>query len=164
MEISYIGNNKADIERCLEICHQVFVEHSPTVKGYLEGMADWDICLKATVNGEIVGCYILNNDPNMFGSNTGFDVSEYPDLNTLHGLGLAVLPEYRNLGIGRALRDYTETMGYDYIYGSHFSSLDNLHHWKKVREVVYTSDVMHTTLRDFRPLEQRKNKKLLDNI
>jgi len=163
MKIDYIGSqNLLDIDRCLDICEKIFEKHSSGVRVYIKNMAEWDISLKATLENEIVGCYILNNDQYLFGSNTGIDVSEYKDLRALHGVGLAVLPEYRNLGIGRALRDFTGTMGYDYIYGMHLSSLNNLEHWKKVREVIYTSSNIHITLKDFRPIEKRK--KLLENI
>lgn len=163
MKIDYIGSqNKSDIDECLNICHIVFEKHSLNVRSYIRNMAEWDISLKAIVDNRIVGCYILNNDQYLFGSNTGVDVSEYRDLRALHGVGLAVLPEYRNLGIGRALRDFTETMGYEYIYGMHLPSLNNLEHWKKVREVIYTSPNMHITLKDFRPIEKRK--KLLESV
>lgn len=151
MEISYIGlENTQDIDECVEICNTVFKEHSSGVHSYIRNMAEWDISLKAIIDNKIVGCYILNKDPYLFKSNTGLDTSHYKDLRGLHGVGLAVLPEYRNLGIGRALRDYTATMGYDYIYGMHLASLNNLDHWKKIREVVYTSPTMHITLKDFR--------------
>lgn len=151
MRIEYVGlENQKDIDDCIEICYIVFKEHSLGVRQYIKNMAEWNISLKAIKDDKIVGCYILNNDPYLFSSNTGVDTSEYKDLRALHGVGLAVLPEYRGLGIGKALRDYTATMGYDYIYGMHLSSLNNLEHWKKVREVVYTSSSMHITLKDFR--------------
>jgi GNAT superfamily N-acetyltransferase len=149
--IEHIGSQDLTvIDECVEICNTVFSKHSSGVRPYIRNTANWDISLKATHNNIVVGCYILNTDPIHFTSNTGFDLSKYKNLRGLHGVGLAVLPEYRDRGIGRALREYPDKMGYDYIYGMHLESLNNLENWKKVREVVYTSNFMHVTLKDFR--------------
>lgn len=149
--ISYVGkDNFDDRYECVNICHEVFSKHSSNVKYFIMDMADWNLSLKAVINNKIVGCYILQEDTLTCSSNTGFNVDAYKGLRGLHGVGLAVLPQYRELGIGKALRTYPSTMGYDFIYGMHLASLNNLDHWKKLREVVYTSPTMHITIQDFR--------------
>ena len=161
--IEPIGSqNLSDIKECLDICNIVFFKHMSTVRSYIQQTADWDLSLKAIYDDKIVGCYILNEDSiTCFKSNTGFDVTKYTNLKGLHGVGLAVLEEYKGLGIGRALRDYpcNNMYGFDYIFGMHLESLKNLDNWKKIREVVSTSPTMHITLQDF-----SKKRKLVENI
>ena len=156
--IEPIGSqNLSDIKECLDICNIVFFKHMSTVRSYIQQTADWDLSLKAIYDDKIVGCYILNEDSitSEVISNTGFDLSRYKYLRGLQGIGLAVLPEYRDKGIGKALREYPETMGYDYIWGMHLDSLNNLENWKKIRDVVYTSKDLHVTLKDYRKNKNR---------
>ena len=161
--VDYVGSdNSQDILSCLDICEKTFFKYTSGVRSYIQNMADWDLSLKAIYDNKIVGCYILNEDSIIcFKSNTGFDVTKYTDLKGLHGVGLAVLEEYKGLGIGRALRDYpcNNMYEFDYIFGMHLESLKNLDNWKKIREVVSTSPTMHITLQDF-----SKKRKLVENI
>jgi len=160
-KIEHVGKQNHDaISECLDICHEIFSKHSSGVRSYIYSIADWDLSLKASINNRVVGCYILQEDTLTSYSNTGFDVDAYKNLRGLHGVGLAVLPSYQGLGIGKALREYPSTMGYDYIYGMHLESLKNLDHWKKIREVVYTSNSMHITLQDFRKLKLKEMTKV----
>jgi hypothetical protein len=161
--IDYVGvDNKEDIISCLDICEKTFFKYTNGVRSYIENMANWDLSLKAIYDDKIVGCYILNEDSiTCFKSNTGFDILRYTGLNGLHGVGLAVLEEYKGLGIGRALRDFPceNMLNYDYIFGMHLESLKNLENWKKIREVVSTTPTMHITLQDF-----SKKRKLLERV
>lgn len=53
----------------------------------------------------------------------------------VYGILLALLPEYRNMGLGKMLIEYGESIS-DYIWGMHDNKLDNLKHWEKKRKIV----------------------------
>lgn len=59
----------------------------------------------------------------------------YKNAKGVYGIMLAVLPEYRNMGLGKMLIDYSGSIS-DYIWGMHDNKLDNLKHWEKRRKVV----------------------------
>lgn len=144
---------KEDIDECLEVCAIVFskVMAYESVKSYISGTADWGISAKAEYQGRIVGCYILRKAPVGKGCSKE-DLSRYAKLNGVEGIGLAVLPEYRDLGIGKKLRAYPLDKGYDYIWGLHLKGLHNIDNWIKFgRRVVCDSGDMFTTLMDLSP-------------
>jgi GNAT superfamily N-acetyltransferase len=98
----------------------------------------WKISKKATINGKIVGCYLLNNTSiyEYLSKNSKFE--DYKNKRGIQGMGLAVLPEFKGMGIGKKLRKIPYEMEYDYIWGRHLKSLKNIHHWIKFgRRVVF---------------------------
>ena len=79
------------------------------------------------------------------------DLSKYKNLRGIQGVSLGILPEYRNQGIGKQLRDLPKTMGYDYIWGQHFKSLKNVEHWTKFgRRKVADDNGIYVTLMDLK--------------
>ncbi len=147
----------------LDICVEVFKNVMPqaSVKGYINCSADWDLSVKATFEDKIVGCYILNENqiPIPFKSIRYFndddsqweDLSKYAKLKGIEGIALAVLPEYRDKGIGKALRNYPLTLDYDYIWGQHYESLQNIQHWVKFgRRIVSHYTGLYRTLMDIK--------------
>lgn len=146
---------KEDISECLEVCASALshVMSKSGVKGYTASAADWDISVKAEYGGKIVGCYVLNKQPigNLDYCNIE-SLRRYKNLKGVQGVALAVLPEYRDLGIGKKLRQYPLKAGYDYIWGLHLKSLHNIDNWVKFgRRVVCDSGGMFTTLMDISP-------------
>lgn len=141
-----------DIPECLDVCSVVFskVMNPGAVKGYVNSAADWGISVKAEYKGKIVGCYILNKKPIAgYSYCAKEDLGRYAGLNGVQGVGLAVLPEYRDLGIGKKLREYPLHQGYDYIWGIHMKGLKNIDNWVKFgRRIVCETGAMYVTLMD----------------
>lgn len=141
-----------DIPEVLDVCTVAFSHvMSPSgVKSYIRGTADWDISVKAVYQGKIVGCYILNRDSvTRQQSCSTEDLSRYKGLKGVQGIGLAVLPEYRDLGIGKKLREYPLHKGYDYIWGLHLKGLHNIDNWTRFgRRIICDTGSMFTTLMD----------------
>ena len=96
---------------------------------YMEETADLEKSVKLTLNGKIIGCYIIADK----------DLEEYPDKKGIEGIALCILPEYRGHGYGEMLKDwlenYAEANNYDFIFGQHLKSLNNLEPWLKRREL-----------------------------
>lgn len=155
---------KQDIPECLEVCAVVFskVMSYNGVKSYIGGTADWNISAKAEYQGKIVGCYILRKAPISSQQNCSKeDLTRYKKLKGVEGVGLAVLPEYRDLGIGKKLRAYPLDKGYDYIWGLHMKSLHNIDNWVKFgRRIICDTGSMFTTLMDLSP----KAKQMTDEM
>lgn len=141
-----------DIPEVLDVCAEVFskVMSPEGVRGYIKGTADWNISVKAVYQGKIVGCYILNRDPVTRKQGcSSEDLSRYKDLKGVQGIGLAVLPEYRDLGIGKKLREYPLHEGYDYIWGLHMKGLHNIDNWTRFgRRIICDTGSMFATLMD----------------
>lgn len=151
VRISKISGQE-DIDGCLEVCAQALshVMSPEGVKSYTKGVADWNLSVKAEYGGKIVGCYILNKRP--IGSMKHCaeeELGRYGKMNGIQGVALAVLPEYRDLGIGKKLRQYPLVAGYDYIWGLHMKSLHNISNWVKFgRRIICDTGNMFTTLMD----------------
>jgi GNAT superfamily N-acetyltransferase len=141
-----------DIPEVLDVCSVVFskVMSPGGVKSYINGSADWSISAKAEYKGRIVGCYILNRDPVTRQQHCSKeDLGRYKGMKGVQGIGLAVLPEYRDFGIGKKLREYPLQKGYDYIWGLHMKGLHNIDNWTRFgRRIICDSGSMFTTLMD----------------
>lgn len=153
-----------DIPEVLDVCAEVFskVMGPEGVRSYIKGSADWSISAKAEYKGKIVGCYILNKDSVMRQQSCSKeDLSKYKGMKGVQGIGLAVLPEYRDLGIGKKLREYPLNKGYDYIWGLHMKSLHNIDNWTRFgRRIICDTGGMFTTLMD---LSDRTKGQLTEN-
>lgn len=152
VKISKIEKN--DIEECLNICSEVFsnVMSKSGVYNYVKHTADWNISIKASLDDKIIGCYIFNEE-----SVTNFencqkeDLKSYKNLRGIQGVALAVLPEFKGLGIGKKLRDFPLHLGYDYIWGQHLKGLKNIDNWTKFgRRVVADCGGLIITLMDLK--------------
>jgi GNAT superfamily N-acetyltransferase len=65
----------------------------------------------------------------------------------VQGISFAVLPAYRGTGLGKRLVVYSENLNFDYIWGFHVKTLNNIDHWKKVRDVVIDDYSHYTTIK-----------------
>ena len=77
-----------------------------------------------------------------------FHVEELEGLRGLEGVCLFLLPEYKGRGLGRKLRDCPKLLKeqFDYIWGQHLASLDNLQNWVDFGNThVATIDNVHIT-------------------
>lgn len=93
---------------------------------------NWSISVKLLENEKLVGVYLLGNtqlDCSLYGK----DIS---NMIGVEGVCIMVKKNKRGLGYGSLLKDYVETLPYDYIWGGHDKKLNNLQHWLKRRDLV----------------------------
>ena len=61
------------------------------------------------------------------------------------------MPEYRDLGIGKKLRDYPLQLNFDYIWGQHLKGLQNIDNWTKFgRRIINNNGDLYITLMDLK--------------
>lgn len=107
-----------------------------------------DLSIVATVNGKIAGFYFLGDEGIPEG---GEDYEMLKDLNGVEGIALGVLKEYKNMGIGKQLIDYPQTLsGVDYIWGYQFKSLKNIDDWLKRRKIYIETSGFYITYQLFK--------------
>lgn len=150
LEISKISAD--EIEECLDVCAAALshVMSPEGVKGYTKTVADWNLSVKAKYGDKIVGCYVFNKNPvTSYAFCSKEDLSRYKKMKGVQGVALAVLPEYRDLGIGKKLRRYPLEAGFDYIWGLHMKSLHNIDNWVRFgRRIICETSGMFATLMD----------------
>lgn len=102
---------------------------------------------------KLVGFYILQHDKWPHGiASIEFDQKG----NGVEGVCLALDKEYRGAGYGKWLINLPQRLGYDFIWGRHMPSLNNLDHWKKRRSFSKTfkdwndKPMMHITAHRFK--------------
>ena len=93
----------------------------------------------------IVGGYILNEETLFIDGDYRFE-----NKKGIQGYGLFLKEEYRNIGIGHQLRIYPETLGFDFIYGLAFKSLNNANHWRKFGRYVEETDFVNFSYKFFK--------------
>ena len=160
-EVKIENIQDSDIPEVLDVCVEVLkdVDTPENIKEFLGEDVDFSISKKATIDGKIVGCYLFNTD-----SVYDFlkdcdcvkeDMSKYQNLKGIQGCALVVLPEYRNMNIGRKLREVPLKMGFDYIWGQHLKGLHNVDNWIKfgrrlVADGLIGGEDMWVTLMDLK--------------
>jgi hypothetical protein len=80
---------------------------------------------------EIIGGYILNEDVPFYSRE-----DKFRNKKGIHGFALFLKEAYHSTGIGHQLRKYPETLGFDYIFGLAYKSLNNANHWRKFGRYV----------------------------
>lgn len=153
-------NSEKEIHDALKIGLKVFEGQmsAKNLLSYLAKAADWSISVKATYKGKVVGFYLLNENQ-MYDYIIHYMVRDYKcytfkecnqknpnsikvnpekfrDLEGVEGVALGVDPEYKGIGIGKKLMEYSQNLPYDYIWGQQYESLDNIQHWIKRRDVA----------------------------
>ena len=86
---------------------------------------------------------------NKFLSSGAADVHIYDKLIGVEGVALVIKPTYRGLGLASRLKDYTRTLGADYIWGIQYRTLDNLQYWLRRRKLVAQGLDQNITVEDF---------------
>jgi hypothetical protein len=146
-----------------------FHDHGLTdeaIMSFIDQATDWSIS-KKLVTDRIIGFYLLHEGSIADWAETRLawasahdcrsvydhceiqeDLDRYRGQHGVEGVALVVLPEYRGLGYGSMLKKLPGTMGYQHVFGEHFKSSYNLHHWLKSRRLVATCDGIWVTLQD----------------
>jgi hypothetical protein len=104
---------------------------------------DPNLSIVAEIDGEIGGFYILAE-----GTIPKTDSQLYDKLKKLRGIegvALGVFENFKNYGIGKDLIEYPKTLGYDYIWGYQFKSLNNINDWLKRRKIYAENDELYIT-------------------
>ena len=78
------------------------------------------------------------------------DLNEYVNKRGLEGVGLGVDPQYKGMGVGKKLIDYSLSLDFDYIWGMQYESLGNIRHWLKRRKLVAIVPGIFFTLQDLK--------------
>ena len=79
------------------------------------------------------------------------ELNRYNTLTGIEGVALGILPEYRSLGFGKLLLNYSDSLPKDYIWGQHLDKLNNLAYWLKKRRHIASffspedQDIIHIT-------------------
>jgi GNAT superfamily N-acetyltransferase len=104
----------------------------------------------AEVNGEVAGFYFLTQADLPPKEGTGIT----DDMIGIQGVALGVSSKYKNLGIGKKLITYPETLGADYVWGFQFKKLENINDWLKRRKIYSETSGMYTTYQIFNNNEE----------
>ena len=137
------------------------------IRAFLDQATDWTISRKI-ISDRILGFYLLHEDSVADWAETRLawasmhdcrnvyahcdmkeNLDRYRGQHGVEGVALVVLPEYRGLGYGAALKRLPRQMGYHHVFGEHFKSSYNLDHWLKSRRLVAECDGLWLTLQDF---------------
>ncbi len=172
---SFIGESQEDIristidpsetDDVIEVLYQTFKTIGATrddLRGLIPRITN-GISLKASYGNEIVGVYLLKeNSVNNFIESVESDqikdfrrdetkifLEEPLSDNGIQGIALAILPEYRNMGIPGKMIDQIRNMGYDYMWGVQDKSLENIEYWKKTRKIFAESPINWATYTKF---------------
>ena len=146
-----------DIPNVIKVCQIIFEEQmtAEELSEYLMESVKWNISVMSLYKNEIIGCYLLSEKSILECDEE--DVEWYEDINIyknkrgIEGVALCILPEYRDLGIGKKLRNVPLTMNYDYVWGLQFKSLNNIDNWTKFgRRIVGENEELYVTLIDIK--------------
>ena len=143
-----------DMPKVIEICQKIFLGMGSIVDDpwQTEFFTDFQYSVKAVSFGRIIGCYLLcpssldfDKEDYTFYENT----ENYKSKKGLFGNVLALKPKYHGRGFGKQLRNVPLAYPFDYIWGYHLKSLNNLDHWTRFgRRVIAESNNCYMTLMD----------------
>lgn len=145
--------NMDDIPSIIELIIPLFPQFPvAALRKYLNRVADWKISVKAVLNDEIIGAYLLNTSSVTKHSNIQLeDLSKYESKKGIQGIAIAIKKEYRNKSYGKQLRDYPISLKPDYVWGEQIKELNNLTNWTKFgRRLVAKDDNINVTLMDIK--------------
>lgn len=115
------------------------IDSEERVRKNIGRSVSWDISVKCVLDGKLIGCYLFSKEPiNGVLQHFKLDYEKYLKLKGFQGFLLLVLPEYRNIGAGKKLRDYSLKMPYDYIWGFTSDQMKNIDKWTTFgRKVIH---------------------------
>lgn len=106
---------------------------------------NWDLSIMLLDGEELKGVYLFGDQ----GVGSLADLSEYANLKGIEGVLLAVDKSIQGQGWGNKMKDFTKTLGFDYIWGQQLKTLNNLEDWLKRRVIVAETKNVWITLEKF---------------
>lgn len=154
-----------DVDNIVDILHQSFghIDDKETIKTKLYSRMINGLSVKATLNNQIVGVYLVAEkslkqflvdvSENKLKSHTNakilININSISD-NGLQGIALCVDKDHRGIGIGKNLKDYYNSLNYDYIWGVQDKKLNNLKYWLNSRILVMEDDKYYCTMQNLK--------------
>lgn len=128
-----------DIEQILDLADNVFKEHMSGNKSYISNATDWDISVKLLLDDNIIGFYLFKRK-NLYGE-------QFNNKIGVQGVALGLDEKYRGNGYGKMLieKSYELKDNFDYIWGLHLQSLNNIDDWKKRRIIMNENSSIFTS-------------------
>jgi len=133
-EVKYInlqvGIPQEKILKIIEWGYPYF-EHVITYYTYymvIINRTNWDKSIMLLNGDRILGVYLFGDDQ--------LHEPIFEGLIGVEGILLGVDKSIRGLGWGTKLKDYTKTLGADYVWGFQAKGLNNLDHWLKRRILI----------------------------
>lgn len=125
------------------------------IEDYTDSVTNYSKSIVVEKDGEIIGIYLLGDRQLRDGiideeceDNVYVDLDEYDRKNGVEGVALVVDKNHRDLGLGSKLKDYTTTIGADYIWGIQYKELGNLSQWLRRRKLAAENDEVNITVQD----------------
>lgn len=146
--IQGIPQNK--ISEVLDYSHRYFehVMDATNFYQYIRHLANvnWDeSILLVDDENNIKGVYLFGGNQ----INYMVDAKDYEELSGIEGVLLCVDKSLRGQGYGNQMKEFSKTLGYDYIWGQQFRALGNLNDWLKRRELVGETEYVYITAQKF---------------
>lgn len=122
---------------CVSLARKCFPGTEEWIESYLEETTDKSISVCLKIGGEVVGAYFLCARDLVSQEGKG-----------LEGVCLCMDERYRGNGWGKMLISFAESMpGFDYMWGQHLKTLNNLEQWTKRRETVIDAGEVWITIK-----------------
>jgi hypothetical protein len=132
-----------DKEQILQMCVDIFHGKTPfsdeMIISYTDAATDWALSKKMAIGDKLIGFYLLAEGSIydiISQCKCQDDVEKFAGKRGIEGIILGIIPEYRGGGLGDRLKNLPKSLGYDYVFGQQFKSLNNLEPWLKRRELV----------------------------
>lgn len=146
-----------DREQVMNLMIKAFSHLMPEsqIPAYTDHYTNYSKSIVAEQDGEIIGFYLLGDRQLRDGVESYLDsdvyvnLDEYDQKNGVEGVVLVVADEYRGTGVGSKLKDYSKTVGADYIWGLQYKDLGNLEQWLRRRVLAAETPGINITLEDF---------------
>jgi hypothetical protein len=179
IEISHIKEEDNDI--VVDILAEVFgyIDDREEIKRKISKRLNNNLSIKISFKDKIVGCYLLgeksiNEFIRQISQN---ELKDFPrdqtkiinlpsnlSDNGLQGISLAILPDYRKLGLGKKMKQYVNGLNYDYTWGVQDKKLNNIDFWTKTREVFAESNTHFATYMLKKTISEKYKMKHLKNF
>jgi hypothetical protein len=118
-------------------------------KDIIKRQTNWDISLMLVNKDDeddVLGIYLLGNM--QLSESVNSDM--FDKLNGVEGVLLLIDESIRSEGWGSKLKDHTRTLGFDYIWGQQYATLNNLDDWLKRRVLIAQSEEVNITAEFFK--------------
>jgi hypothetical protein len=116
----------ANYDSCVQLAKRSFPGTEDWIEEYLKENTDENLSVCLKIGPEVVGAYFLKNRNQTGQTGQG-----------LEGVCLCMDEKYRGNGWGKMLISYAESLPeYDYMWGQHLKSLNNIEQWSRRRETI----------------------------